>query len=65
MDTDDLAPPPRKPDFVPRQLDPLSIEELAEYIDQLKAEIARTESAMQAKRAQRGAADALFGGSTA
>ena len=61
MDTDDLAPPPRKPDFVPRLLDPLSIEELAAYIEQLKGEIARTEQAMAAKRAQRGAADALFG----
>ena len=62
MDTDDLAPPPRKADFAPRVLDSLSIEELAAYIEELKAEIARTEQAMAAKQAQRGAADALFGG---
>ena len=44
----------------PRPLDNLSIEELEEYIVELKGEIARAEQMIAAKRDFRGAADAVF-----
>lgn len=58
MDSDDLEPV--KPVAAPRDLDILSIEALGAYIDELKAEIARAERAIQAKRSARSAADAVF-----
>ena len=41
-------------------LDTLGIEELREYIDELKAEIARVEADIQHKAGHRSAADAFF-----
>lgn len=41
-------------------LDPLSIDELKERIEQLKSEIARCESKINAASSHRSAADALF-----
>lgn len=55
---DDLDPKTNKPQ--PRDLENLSVEELAEYIVDLKAEIQRVEKDIQAKGAQKSAADAFF-----
>lgn len=43
-------------------LDQMSVEELAYRIEQLKAEIAACEVEIEKKKAQKRAADALFGG---
>jgi uncharacterized small protein (DUF1192 family) len=45
---------------IPPPLDMLGVEELAEYVGELKDEIARVEQAMQKKRAHRDAAAAFF-----
>jgi uncharacterized small protein (DUF1192 family) len=63
MDIDDLFP--SKPDdplkLLARQdLDPLSIDELHERIEALKAEIARVEAHIAAASAHRSAAEQLF-----
>jgi len=52
---------PRPRAFEKRVLDPLSLEELDDYIADLEAEIARCRAAIAAKKDHRGAADALFG----
>ena len=54
----DLDPKAKKPQ--PRDLENLSVEELAEYIVDLKDEIQRAEKDIQAKGAQKSAADAFF-----
>ena len=41
-------------------LDTLGIDELREYIDELKAEIARVEADIELKHGHRSAADAFF-----
>jgi uncharacterized small protein (DUF1192 family) len=41
-------------------LDTLGIEELHEYIDELKAEISRVEADIERKQGHRSAADAFF-----
>ncbi|WP_291200708.1 DUF1192 domain-containing protein [Hyphomonas sp.] len=46
----------------PQALDQMSVEELAVYIGQLKTEIAACETEIERKKAQKRAADALFGG---
>ena len=63
MDLDDLSP--SKPDdplvALGRQdLDPMSIEELHERIEALKAEIARVEAHVQRVLSHRSAAEELF-----
>lgn len=61
MAIDDLDDKPRKPKgFEPRVLDRLSIEELADYIAELRAEIARTEADIAKKQAVRQGAEAFF-----
>ena len=60
MDEDDLEPKTRK-SFEPRVFDTLSIEELTAYIEELKAEIARAEAAIQAKQGFRDTAEGVFG----
>ncbi|MEM6625741.1 MAG: DUF1192 domain-containing protein [Pseudomonadota bacterium] len=45
-----------------RSLDDMSLEELAERIDALKAEIAACEAEIDKKQAVKRAADAAFGG---
>ena len=47
----------------PQALDQMSVEELEGYIGQLKAEIQASETEIERKKAQKRAADALFGGS--
>ena len=58
MDTDDLEPQKKKP--VPRNLDIMSIEELNNYIDDMKTEIRRVEEKIAAKKAHLSAAAGLF-----
>ena len=55
---DDEAPKPRS--FEARNLEPLSIMELNDYIGELEAEIDRAREAIAAKTDQRGAADSIF-----
>jgi len=63
MDLDDLFP--SKPDdplvaLGKQYLDPLSIEELKERVELLKAEIGRVEAHMQRAQTHRSAAEELF-----
>jgi uncharacterized small protein (DUF1192 family) len=63
MDLDELFP--SKPDdplvaLGKQDLDPLSIHELEERIESLKAEIARVEAHMSRAQTQRSAAEELF-----
>ena len=51
----------KKPTYhIGQDISAVSVEELSATIADLKAEIIRVEHEMNAKRAQRGAADALF-----
>ncbi|CUW40555.1 conserved protein of unknown function(containing coiled-coil domian,23-51;containing DUF1192 domian,4-59) [Magnetospirillum sp. XM-1] len=58
MDADDLEPR-NKPQGL-KNLDPMSIEELNDYIADLRAEIARAERAISAKQAVKAGAEAFF-----
>ena len=58
MDTDDLEPRKAKPKL--KNLDPMSVEDLGEYIEELKAEIRRVEENMQKKKAHLSVAAGLF-----
>ncbi|CAA7625125.1 DUF1192 domain-containing protein [Magnetospirillum sp. SS-4] len=58
MDTDDLEP--RKAVAALRNLDPLSIEELRDYIGELEAEILRARDAIARKQAVKAGAEAFF-----
>jgi uncharacterized small protein (DUF1192 family) len=58
MDEEDLEPQRKKPKL--RDLAPLSISELENYIAELKAEILRVEADIAAKRKQRSGAEGLF-----
>lgn len=59
MDSDDLEP--KRPNLnAPMNMDEQSIEALGEYIVSLKAEILRTEAAIEKKKSAKGAADAFF-----
>lgn len=63
MDIDDLEPRASKgagQELGNRDLEPLSIEALEDYIAALKAEIVRAESAIAAKQAARAGAEAFF-----
>lgn len=61
MSMDDLEPRPKPPDFSTLDLSRLSIDELEKRIADLQAEIARTQTALDAKSKHKSAADALFG----
>ena len=56
-DEDDL---PRKVGWEPKNLEPLSIDQLEDYISVLEGEIARVRSDMETKKAKIGAAEAFF-----
>ncbi len=58
MDTDDLEP--RKKPLVKKDLERMSIGDLKEYIDELKAEIARAEAAIAKKNKARSGAERFF-----
>lgn len=61
FEDDPFAPPQKKPLSLQAQLENASITELEDRIEQLRAEIAQCERAIQAKRAQRDAANSVFG----
>ena len=58
LEDEDLAPRKAKPQ--PKNLDPMSVEELGDYISELKDEIARVEREIAKKRQIRDGAAALF-----
>ncbi len=58
MDSDDLEPRKAAPTL--RSLDPMSIEELRDYIAALEAEIARAGEAIKRKESVRAGAEAFF-----
>jgi uncharacterized small protein (DUF1192 family) len=62
IDDDPFAPPVKKAVPLEQQLENASIDELEFRIERLKAEIVACENAIKAKRAQRAAADSVFGG---
>jgi uncharacterized small protein (DUF1192 family) len=59
IDDNEPRPPPRV--VVGEKLTELSIGDLQERIEALRAEIERTEAMLSSKRAGRAAADAVFG----
>ena len=60
MARDDDEPLTRRRRLEPLPLDSLGIEELRNYIDELKTEIVRVEADITRKNSHRGAADAFF-----
>ena len=58
FDLDDLDPRQKKSQ--PKNLDVMNIEDLREYADVLKAELARVEDKMKAKQSHAAAAASLF-----
>lgn len=62
FDEDPFSAPAKKALPLEAQLEGASIDELEARIVRLRAEIAQCEAAITAKRAQRAAADAVFGG---
>ena len=61
IEDDPFAPPVKKPISLEAQLENASIDELEFRIERLKSEIVACEQAIAAKRAQRAAADSVFG----
>lgn len=61
IDDDPFAPPVKKAVPLEQQLEVASVDELEFRIEKLKAEIALCEEAIAKKRAQRAAADSVFG----
>lgn len=57
---DDDLPQEKKTSEFPRNLESLSLDELSTYVTELKAEIARTESEIEKKKASGQAAAAFF-----
>ncbi len=57
---DDETPKPRPARMVQLALEPLGVAELREYIDELRAEIARVEADITKKGLTRNAAEAFF-----
>lgn len=60
INPDEFEPQRTKPK--PRDLTPMSVGELQDYIASLEEEIARAEAAIAKKEAHRSGIDALFGG---
>ena len=52
--------PPKRRRVEPLLLDPLGVEELREYIAELRTEIGRAEAAITRKQDHRSSVDALF-----
>lgn len=61
VDDDPFAPPVKKAVPLEQQLEVASIDELEFRIQRLRAEIALCEDEITKKRAQRAAADSVFG----
>ena len=62
MDTDDIAPPPKKAKSyeLGQDLNKLSVAELRALIDDLKAEAARVEQTLATKQSSKSAAESIF-----
>ena len=62
MDTDEIAPPPKKAKSyeLGQDLSKLSVAELQALIDDLKAEVARVEQTLAAKQSSKSAAESVF-----
>jgi uncharacterized small protein (DUF1192 family) len=58
MDAEDLEPRKKKPQL--RDLEPLSIAELEDYIAEMRTEIARVEAKIAAKKSHLAGASSLF-----
>lgn len=61
IDDDPFAPPLKKALSLEAQIENASIGDLEDRIERLQAEIMLCEKAIAAKRAQRAAADSVFG----
>lgn len=61
FDDDPFAPPAKKPLPLEAQLENASVGELEDRIARLRGEIAQCEQAIARKKAQRAAADSVFG----
>ncbi len=61
FDEDPFAAPAKKPMSLEAQLENASVGELEDRIERLRAEITQCERAIASKRAQRAAADSVFG----
>jgi uncharacterized small protein (DUF1192 family) len=61
LDDDPFAPPIKKTASLEQQLENASIGELEHRIEKLREEISLCEQAIASKRAQRAAADSVFG----
>lgn len=57
---EDFLPQKKKPQL--RNLDPLSLDELRDYIEEMKTEIVRVEDKIKSKQASSAAADMFFKG---
>jgi uncharacterized small protein (DUF1192 family) len=62
INPDELEPP--KTSQTRRDLQPMSVTELKDYIAALESEIVRAEAAIQKKEAHKSGVEALFGGKT-
>ncbi|MGZ8415866.1 MAG: DUF1192 domain-containing protein [Methyloceanibacter sp.] len=62
MDTDDIAPPPKKARSfeLGQDLSKLSVAELRALVEDLKAEVARVEQTLGAKQSSKSAAESVF-----
>jgi uncharacterized small protein (DUF1192 family) len=58
MDEDEFLPPQKE--TLEKNLDAMSIEELEQYIADLRAEIARAQATIEARQQVRSGADAVF-----
>jgi uncharacterized small protein (DUF1192 family) len=58
MDTDDLEP--KRPTLEPKDLDLMGVEELQDYLDELKAEVARVEAKIGTKSDYKSSAESFF-----
>lgn len=58
MEPEDFEPQKKKPPL--KNLEIMGIEELRDYIDGMKTEIARAEAMIKSKQSARGAADLFF-----
>ncbi len=58
MDEDDLEPKKKKP--APKNLEPMGVEELEDYLAELEAEMARVRAELESKKAYLTGAQAFF-----
>jgi uncharacterized small protein (DUF1192 family) len=61
IDADDLEPQIPKQKMMPRDLQPMGIRELEDYIASLEEEIARADAMIAKKQAHKSGIESLFG----